>query len=95
MKRRHIILVAMAIACLATQAQDWRRHMSRVEEHVVKSEVLGAERNYTVYLPAGVYAVSGKIQIPPYVTLRGDWQDPDTGGDGCGTVIFVLPSPPW
>lgn len=42
----------------------------------------------TVYLPAGVYAVSGKIQIPPYVTLRGDWQDPDTGSE-YGTVIFI------
>jgi len=39
--------------CLVTQAQDWKSRMSRVEEHVVKSEVLGTERNYTVYLPAG------------------------------------------
>ena len=42
----------------------------------------------TVYLPAGVYVVSGQIQIPPYVTLRGDWQDPDKGTE-YGTVIFI------
>ncbi len=42
----------------------------------------------TVYLPAGIYAISGKIFIPPFVTLRGDWQDPDKGTD-YGTVIFV------
>ena len=42
----------------------------------------------TVYLPAGVYAIYGKIEIPPYVTLRGDWQDPDKGTD-YGTIIYV------
>lgn len=42
----------------------------------------------TVYLPAGAYAVSDTIFIPPFVTLRGDWQDPDKG-TGYGTVIFV------
>lgn len=42
----------------------------------------------TVYLPAGTYAIGGPIQIPAFVTLRGDWQDPDHGTGG-GTVIFV------
>jgi len=42
----------------------------------------------TVYLPAGVYTISGKITIPPYVTLRGDWQDPDQGTE-YGTVICI------
>jgi len=42
----------------------------------------------TVYLPAGVYTISGKIAIPPYVTLRGDWQDPDEGNE-YGTVICI------
>ena len=45
----------------------------------------------TVYLPAGMYAISGKIQIPPYVTLRGDWQDPDEG-TGYGTIICIYNS---
>ena len=40
----------------------------------------------TVYLPAGRYVVTGSIQIPAYVTLRGDWQDPDDGQE-YGTII--------
>ncbi|MBQ3081431.1 MAG: hypothetical protein IJC49_03160 [Clostridia bacterium] len=46
----------------------------------------------TVYLPAGEYAVKGKISLPPFVTLRGDWQDPDKGTD-YGTVINVYTEP--
>jgi len=42
----------------------------------------------TVYLPAGNYAISHSIYIPPYVTLRGDWQDPDVGTE-YGTIISV------
>ena len=45
----------------------------------------------TVYLPAGTYKVSGAIRIPPYVTLHGDWNDPDevTANEDYGTVISV------
>ncbi len=42
----------------------------------------------TVYLPAGMYTVTGQIVIPPFVTLRGDWQDPDTGNE-YGTILLV------
>lgn len=42
----------------------------------------------TVYLPAGNYAISNTIYVPPYVTLRGDWQDPDEGTE-YGTIISV------
>lgn len=42
----------------------------------------------TVYLPAGNYAISNTIHIPPHVTLRGDWQDPDVGTE-YGTIISV------
>lgn len=42
----------------------------------------------TVYLPAGNYAISDTIYIPAYVTLRGDWQDPDEGTE-YGTIISV------
>lgn len=41
----------------------------------------------TVYLPAGQYIVTDSISIPAYVTLRGDWQDPDDGNN-YGTVII-------
>ncbi|MBQ8718026.1 MAG: hypothetical protein IJY66_02030 [Clostridia bacterium] len=42
----------------------------------------------TVWLPKGVYVISGQISIPAFVTLRGDWQDPDVGNE-YGTVISV------
>lgn len=42
----------------------------------------------TVYLPVGNYAISDTIYIPPFVTLRGDWQDPDEGTE-YGTIISV------
>jgi len=43
-----------------------------------------------VWLPAGKYKVSGSIYIPPHVTLRGDWRDPDVGAGGYGTVILAM-----
>ncbi len=46
----------------------------------------------TVWLPAGKYLVSGEIYIPAFVTLRGDWQDPDTGND-YGTILLATPAP--
>lgn len=52
MKRGFIAIMALTL-CFVAKAQDWNRHVSRVEEHTVMSEALGVERNYTVYLPAG------------------------------------------
>ena len=46
----------------------------------------------TVYLPAGTYKITGTITIPAYVTLRGDWQDPDVGTE-YGTIIRVEMDP--
>lgn len=79
MKRLSIAFVAMAL-CLTTMAQNWRQMMSRVEEHTIKSEVLGAERNYTVYLPAG-YDIDKEKTYPVLYLLHGmdgtnkDWFD--------------------
>ena len=42
----------------------------------------------TVFLPAGRYLVTDSIKIPAFVTLRGDWQDPDEG-NGYGTIILA------
>lgn len=42
----------------------------------------------TVYLPAGKYLVTRSIDIKPFVTLRGDYQDPDEGNE-YGTVIIA------
>ncbi|MBR7142711.1 MAG: hypothetical protein IKD06_04145 [Clostridia bacterium] len=44
----------------------------------------------TVWLPAGQYLVSGTLKIPAFVTLAGDWIDPDEGR-GYGTVLLATP----
>ena len=78
MKRLSIAFVAMAL-CLTTMAQNWR-NTSRVEEHTIQSEVLDAERNYTVYLPAG-YDIDKEKTYPVLYLLHGmdgtnkDWFD--------------------
>ncbi len=41
----------------------------------------------TVWLPVGTYKVTGAIEVKPYVTVRGDWRDPDSGSGSFGTVI--------
>ena len=46
----------------------------------------------TVWMPAGVYVVSETVKIPAFVTLRGDWQDPDRG-NRYGTVVCVRMNP--
>ena len=79
MKKLFIAIMALTL-CLTTQAQDWRQRMSRVEEHTMKSEVLGAERNYTVYLPAG-YDLNTERTYPVLYLLHGmdgtnkDWYE--------------------
>lgn len=42
----------------------------------------------TVFLPAGKYLLQSGLRIPAFVTLRGDWQDPDEGTD-YGTVLLA------
>ncbi len=42
----------------------------------------------TVFLPAGKYRVTGNIYIRQFVTLMGDYQDPDEGTD-YGTIIIA------
>lgn len=44
-----------------------------------------------VYIPAGKYKVTSTIYVMPYVTIRGDWKDPDTyvSGSSYGTVILA------
>ncbi|HEY0826984.1 MAG TPA: glycosyl hydrolase family 28-related protein [Bacilli bacterium] len=40
-----------------------------------------------VFAPAGSYAIREHLFIPNGVTLRGDWQNPDSGGLGLGTIL--------
>ena len=42
----------------------------------------------TVFLPAGKYRITRGLSIPAFVTLRGDWQDPDEGNE-YGTIIIA------
>ena len=42
----------------------------------------------TVFLPAGKYRITRGLNIPAFVTLRGDWQDPDEGNE-YGTIILA------
>lgn len=41
-----------------------------------------------VFMPAGKYKITSKIEVPTHVTLRGDWQDPDVG-TSYGTIIMA------
>ena len=79
MKRLSIAIMALTL-CLTIMAQDWRQHVARVEKHTVKSEALGTERNYTVYLPAG-YDLNTERSYPVLYLLHGmdgtnkDWYE--------------------
>ncbi|MBE6974330.1 MAG: hypothetical protein E7436_02430 [Ruminococcaceae bacterium] len=42
----------------------------------------------TVWLPAGQYRITRALNVPAFVTLRGDWQDPDVGTE-YGTVLLM------
>ncbi len=42
----------------------------------------------TVWLPAGRYRITRALNIPAFVTLRGDWQDPDKGTE-YGTILLM------
>ena len=42
----------------------------------------------TVWLPKGEYRLTGNVYIRQFVTLRGDYQDPDTGNE-YGTIIIA------
>lgn len=42
----------------------------------------------TVWLPKGEYRITGNIYIKKFVTMRGEYQDPDEGNE-YGTVIIA------
>lgn len=43
----------------------------------------------TVWLPAGTYKVSNTLYVRAFVTLSGDWRDPDQGSGSYGTMIHA------
>ena len=48
----------------------------------------------TVFLPVGSYRLCSGITIRPFVTVAGDWQDPDEGTDYGTLIIADVPSSP-
>lgn len=74
--KKTILAIALALIAFTSSAQDpdqirqWMRNMSRVEEKTIHSEILNADRNYTVYLPAG-YASNTDKQYPVLYLLHG------------------------
>ena len=74
--KKTILAIAFALIAFTSSAQDsdqirqWRRNMSRVEEKTIHSEILNADRDYTVYLPAG-YASNTDKQYPVLYLLHG------------------------
>jgi hypothetical protein len=42
-----------------------------------------------VFIPENKYAIKGSLYIPSNVTLRGEWQSPEEGGLGKGTILQV------
>ena len=41
-----------------------------------------------VFVPAGRYRFDGNLSIPERVTLRGEWKNPEKGGDLEGTILM-------
>lgn len=66
-------LVSIMSLC-AQNGNDWRRLMSREERVTMHSNVLGADRNYTVYLPAG-YDADESRRYPVLYLLHGMTDD--------------------
>ena len=50
---------------------------------------MAARGGGTVFLPAGRYLISDTLQLSPYVTLRGEYVDPDKGDFSKGTVLIL------
>lgn len=69
MKKLSVLLCAL-LAAATIHAQDWMRLMSRVEYRTIHSERLGADRSYSVFLPAG-YDADTTRRYPVLYLLHG------------------------
>ena len=79
-------MACIALPCIAQQTSQeeqiraWMRNQSRTEVKTIHSNILGADRDYTVYLPAGYEAQSDRY-YPVLYLLHGmngtnkDWAD--------------------
>lgn len=74
--KKIFLAIALTVIAFTSSAQNsdqmrqWMRNMSRVEEKTIHSEILNADRNYSVYLPAG-YANNTDKQYPVLYLLHG------------------------
>ena len=74
--KKILFAITLALIALTSSAQDseqirnFMRNRSRVEVKTIHSKVLGADRNYTVYLPAG-YADNTDKKYPVLYLLHG------------------------
>lgn len=41
----------------------------------------------TIYLPHGTYKITSRIELKPYINLRGDYVDPDSANGDYGTLL--------
>lgn len=85
--RRNIVVADI----IATQAPYFADNSGRADCTLAIQRAVDecyAAGGGTVFLPAGKYLLTAGITVPGFVTLRGDWQDPDTGTD-YGTIIMA------
>ena len=74
--KKIFLAIALTVIAFTSSAQNsdqmrqWMRNMSRVEEKTIHSEILNADRNYSVYLPAG-YASNTDKNYPVLYLLHG------------------------
>ena len=74
--KKIFLAIALTLVAFTSSAQNsdqmrqWMGNMSRVEEKTIHSEILNADRNYSVYLPAG-YASNTDKKYPVLYLLHG------------------------
>ncbi|MBR2628174.1 MAG: esterase family protein [Alistipes sp.] len=74
--KKIFLAIALTLVAFTSSAQNsdqmrqWMRNMSRVEEKTIHSEILNADRNYSVYLPTG-YASNTDKKYPVLYLLHG------------------------
>ena len=74
--KKIFLAIALTVIAFTSSAQNsdqmrqWMRNMSRVEEKTIHSEILNADRNYSVYLPAA-YASNTDKKYPVLYLLHG------------------------
>ncbi|WP_130858971.1 glycosyl hydrolase family 28-related protein [Gracilibacillus phocaeensis] len=52
-------------------------------------DTMAAAGGGVVFAPEGQYKFTGNLTIPEGVTLRGEWNNPDDGGLGKGTILMA------